>query len=222
MEENAAKPESPLAAHEPRPAVHTPPPAIRLVVGLGNPGEDYESTPHNLGFLTLDRLAEQAGIRIRRKECLALVGHGVVEGRPVVLAKPQTYMNLSGQSVRMLLEKHGLSPQEMVLVFDDLDLPWMSLRIRAKGSPGGHHGVESVGRQVGSMGFARVRLGIAGYRVADGARFVLAPFRRAQKKQLDELLDQAVQAVTSVISEGVEKSMTRFNRRARGEKTEEE
>jgi PTH1 family peptidyl-tRNA hydrolase len=222
VEENAAKPESPLTSHPPHPAASAPPPAIRLVVGLGNPGLDYQSTPHNLGFLTLDRLAEQAGIRVRRKECLALVGQGVVEGRPVVLAKPQTFMNLSGQSVRMLLEKHGLTPREMVLVFDDLDLPWMSMRIRAKGSPGGHHGVESVGREVGTMDFARVRLGIAGYRVEDGARFVLAPFRRAQKKQLDELLDQAAQAVTSVISEGVEKSMTKFNRRARGEKTEEE
>jgi PTH1 family peptidyl-tRNA hydrolase len=110
----------------------------------------------------------------------------------------------------------------MVLVYDDLDLPWMSMRIRGKGSSGGHHGVESVGREVGTKDFARIRLGIAGYRVEDGARFVLAPFRRAQKKQLDELLDQAAQAVTSVISEGVEKSMTRFNRRAQGEKTEEE
>ena len=90
VEENAAKPESPLASHDPHPAACTPPPAIRLVVGLGNPGLDYQSTPHNLGFLTLDRLAEQAGIRVRRKECLALVGQGVVEGRPVVLAKPQS------------------------------------------------------------------------------------------------------------------------------------
>ena len=182
----------------------------------------YKSTPHNLGFMVVDRLAEQAGFRVRRKECMAVVGQGVVEGRPVLLAKPQTYMNLSGQSVRMLLEKHEIGPREMVLIYDDLDLPWMSVRVRGKGSAGGHHGVESVVHEIGTMEFARVRLGIAGYRVSDGAGFVLAPFRRAQKKQLDELLDHAVQAASSVISEGVEKSMARFNRRAQGEKTEEE
>jgi len=182
----------------------------------------YKSTPHNLGFMVVDRMAEQAGFRVRRKECMAVVGQGVVEGRPVLLAKPQTYMNLSGQSVRMLLEKHEIGPREMVLIYDDLALPWMSVRIRGKGSAGGHHGVESVAHEIGTMEFARVRLGIAGYRVSDGAGFVLAPFRRAQKRQLDELLDYAVQAVSSVISEGVEKSMARFNRRAQGEKTEEE
>ena len=206
----------------PAPALQDPPPAIRLVVGLGNPGPEYESTPHNLGFLVVDRMAAQAGIRVRRKECLALVGQGIVEGRAVLLAKPQTYMNLSGRSVRLLLEKHAVSPREMVLVYDDLDLPWMAMRIRAKGSAAGHHGVESVGHELGTTDFARVRLGIAGYRVANGAEFVLAPFRRAQKKKVDELLDRAVQAVSFVISEGVEKSMARFNRRARGEKTEEE
>ena len=202
--------------------IHDPQPTIRLVVGLGNPGLLYKSTPHNLGFMVVDRMAEQAGFRVRRKECMAVVGQGVVEGRPVLLAKPQTYMNLSGQSVRMLLEKHEIGPREMVLIYDDLALPWMSVRIRGKGSAGGHHGVESVAHEIGTMEFARVRLGIAGYRVSDGAGFVLAPFRRAQKRQLDELLDYAVQAVSSVISEGVEKSMARFNRRAQGEKTEEE
>jgi PTH1 family peptidyl-tRNA hydrolase len=199
-----------------------PAPSIRLVVGLGNPGSGYEVTPHNLGFMTVDRLADQLGVRIRRKECLALVGNVVLDGRQVLLAKPQTYMNLSGQSVRSLLVKFGISPQEMVLVYDDLDLPWMSLRVRPRGSSGGHHGVESVADEVGTLDFARIRLGIAGYRVGDGAGFVLAPFRRAQKKQLDEFLDQAVQAVTSVISEGVERSMAKFNRRAQGKTTEEE
>jgi PTH1 family peptidyl-tRNA hydrolase len=204
------------------PTLHNPRSTIRLVVGLGNPGAAYESTPHNLGFQVVDRLAAQAGIRIRRKECLALVGQGVVEGHPVVLAKPQTYMNLSGRSVRMLIEKHELEPRELVVVYDDLDLPWMSVRIRGKGSAGGHHGMESVAGEIGTTEFARLRLGIAGYRVGDGAGFVLAPFRRAQKKELDELLDHAAQAVASMISEGVEKSMARFNRRARGETNEEE
>ncbi len=202
--------------------IHDPHPTIRLVVGLGNPGPAYADTPHNLGFRVVDRLSKEYGIRVKRRECQALVGSGAIEGRPVLLAKPQTFMNLSGRAVRMLLEKNSLNVQEMVLVYDDLDLPWRSLRIRPRGSSGGHHGVESVCREVGTTDFPRVRLGIAGYRVADGAEFVLAPFRRAQKKELGELLDLASKAVAAIISEGVEMSMARFNRRARGDQAEEE
>lgn len=216
MEEHAREtPDAPQAA----PAAEEP---IRLVVGLGNPGREYEDTPHNLGFLVVDRLAERNGIRVSRKTCQALAGEGEVAGRRVVLAKPQTYMNRSGQSVRLLLKEYGIEPRQMLVVYDDLDLPWMTLRIRPKGSAGGHHGMESVGFEIGTMEFARLRLGIAGYRVEDGAKFVLSKFNREQKKQLDELLDLAAQAVESVISEGVEKSMAKFNRRARGDKTEEE
>ncbi len=204
------------------PAASEPQPSPRLVVGLGNPGREYQDTPHNLGFLVVDRLADRYGIRLRRKECMALVGAGRIEGIPVLLAKPQTYMNLSGHSVKALVEKHEVPVENLVLIYDDLDLPWTALRIRASGSAGGHHGVESVSRSIGSTGFPRVRLGIAGFKVGDGAAYVLAAFRRAQKKDLDELLDYAVQAVSSLISEGVAKSMTRFNRRARGEQTEEE
>jgi peptidyl-tRNA hydrolase, PTH1 family len=211
-----------LAEPDPISALHDPLPAPRLVVGLGNPGREYRNTPHNLGFMAVDRLAAQCGIDVSRRECSALTGAGVLEGCPVLLVKPQTYMNLSGRSVRRLLEKHSAKPQEMILVYDDLDLPWMSVRLRPRGSAGGHHGVESVSRETGTTDFPRVRLGIAGYRVGDGAEFVLAPFRAGQKKDLDELLDHAAQAVTSIISEGVEKSMARFNRRARGQQTEEE
>jgi PTH1 family peptidyl-tRNA hydrolase len=195
---------------------------LRLVVGLGNPGRRYENTPHNLGFMLVDRLAEQHGIRVKRRESGALVGAGEMAGARVLLAKPQTYMNLSGASVRALLEKMSVSPGDMILVYDDLDLPWTAVRIRAKGSPGGHHGVESVSGAIGTTDFPRIRLGIAGYRVEDGAEFVLAPFRRAQRQELDELLDHAAQAVESIISVGVEKSMAMFNRRARGHMTEEE
>jgi len=204
------------------PAASEPRSSPRLVVGLGNPGREYKDTPHNLGFLVVDQLAERYGIRISRKECMALVGAGRIEGIPVLLAKPQTYMNLSGHSVKALTDKHEVPVENLVLIYDDLDLPWTALRIRASGSAGGHHGVESVSRSIGSTGFPRVRLGIAGFKVGDGAAYVLAPFRRAYKKDLDELVDYAVQAVSSLISEGVAKSMTRFNRRARGEQTEEE
>jgi len=192
------------------------------VAGLGNPGREYERTPHNLGFLIIDRLAARCGIRVTRKESMALVGQGRIEGMPVLLAKPQTYMNLSGQAVAGLLRKHGLGPEDLIVVFDDLDLPWKALRIRPKGSAGGHHGMESVIREVGSQDFIRIRIGLAGYRVGQGAKFVLSPFRRGQKKELDELLDHGALAVESTISEGVEKSMTRFNRRALGQQTEEE
>ncbi len=193
-----------------------------LVVGLGNPGRRYENTPHNLGFMVVDRLAEEHGIRVGRRECSALVGAGEIEGVPVLLAKPQTFMNLSGRAVKELLARRSLAAENLILIYDDLDLPWTAVRIRPKGSAGGHHGVESVAGAVGSTAFPRVRLGIAGYRVEDGAEFVLSPFRRAQKKELDELVGHAARAVSSIISAGVEKAMTMYNRRARGNQTEEE
>lgn len=188
-----------------------------LVVGLGNPGEEYENTYHNLGFLAVDRLADRHNIRVTRKECMALVGGGRIGATEVALAKPQTYMNVSGPSVKGLLDRHGFEPRHLVLVFDELDLPWQTLRIRPKGSAGGHHGVESVIRSVGTNEFARVRLGInPGHKVADGAGYVLSRIRKAREKELDELLDVAAQAVESILAEGVEKSMTRFNGRAQG------
>ncbi len=194
-----------------------------LVAGLGNPGPEFEFTPHNLGFLVVDRLAARNGIRISRKESMALVGRGSVGGVTVLLAKPQTFMNLSGSSVKGLLSKHGLRPEELILIYDELDLPWKSLRIRPNGSAGGHNGVKDVLRSVGTGDFPRVRLGVhGGRREGDGARIVLAEFTRAQTKELDELLDLAALAVESIIAEGVEKSMTKFNRRADGLIEEEE
>src|SRR5579863_1480873 len=179
-----------------------------LVAGLGNPGAEYENTPHNLGFLVVDRLAARNAIRITRRESMALVGRGSVAGEHVLLDKPQTFMNLSGSSVKGLLVKHGLKPEELILIYDELDLPWKSLRIRPNGSAGGHNGVRDVLRTVGTGDFPRVRLGVhGGRREGDGARIVLAEFTRAQKKELDELLDLAALAVESIIAEGVEKSM---------------
>ena len=195
----------------------------RLIVGLGNPGREYEVTPHNLGFLVVDRLAERNGIRVNRKECMALAGQGSIAGHKVVLARPQTYMNASGASVKGLLARYELEARSLVLVYDDLDLPWQSVRIRPSGSHGGHHGIESVIESIGTRDFPRVRLGIhggAGNR--DGARIVLGKFSRAQKEELDELLDYASRAIESIIAEGVEMSMTRFNRRAQGSNEEEE
>jgi len=194
----------------------------KLVVGLGNPGEDYEETAHNLGFLVVDRLAVRNSIKIGRKDSRALVGQGIVAGKKVLLAKPQTFMNVSGESVNGLLVKHEIAPGDLILVYDELDLPWQSLRIRPHGSAAGHRGVDSVIRTVGTNQFPRVRLGIhGGRREKDGAQIVLGQLKRAQKQELDEILDHASQAVESIIAEGVEKSMAKFNRRAPGLKEEE-
>jgi len=192
-------------------------PLRRLIVGLGNPGKRYAETPHNLGFMVVDRLAERNGIAVKRRECQALIGTGRFGDCEVMLAKPQTFMNLSGVAVKSLMEKFSFAAPELIVVYDDLDLPWTSLRIRTKGSSGGHKGMESIIRSIGAREFVRVRLGIhPGHPVSDGAGFVLAPFRRAQKKELDELLDHASEAVESIVAEGVEKAMTKFNRRAPG------
>lgn len=203
-------------------AEKSPHPAGYLVIGLGNPGAEYSLSPHNLGFMVVDRLAETYGIRVRRRDSSALVGAGQIEGVPVLLAKPQTYMNLSGVAVRGLLEKRACGPGDLIVVYDDHDLPWQALRIRPQGSAGGHHGMESIIRGVGTSEFVRVRLGIdPGHGRAD-PEFLLAPFRRGQLKELADFLDYAAQAVVAIISGGVEKAMTKFNRRAPGEPSEEE
>src|SRR5215471_1671102 len=193
-----------------------------LVAGLGNPGEEYALSPHNLGFLTIDRLAERHGIRVTRKDSRALIGIGEIDGRAVMLAKPQTYMNLSGDSLAPLMEKHGIELANVVVVYDELDLEWMAVRIKPKGSAAGHNGMKSVIQRLGTSEIVRLRLGIhPGHKLSSGADFVLAPVKRAQRKELEELVDYAADAVRSIIAEGVEKAMTKFNRRAQGSNTEE-
>jgi PTH1 family peptidyl-tRNA hydrolase len=194
-----------------------------LVAGLGNPGEEYALTPHNLGFLTVDRLAERHGIRVNRKDSKALTGVGEIDGHPVMLAKPQTYMNLSGASLAPLMEKHSIGPERLVVVYDELDLGWKALRIKPKGSAAGHKGMKSVISSLKTSEIVRVRLGIyPGHPVKDGAEFVLAPFRRSQIEELDEFTGYAADAVRAIIAEGVEMAMTKFNRRAPGLNREEE
>jgi PTH1 family peptidyl-tRNA hydrolase len=195
-----------------------------LIVGLGNPGAEYEFTPHNLGFLVIDRLGESHAIRVTRKEDVSRVGLGAIAGKRIALAKPQTFMNLSGPSVKGLLDRYGLATDRVVVVYDELDLPWGSIRIRPRGSAAGHKGMKSVIGSLGTNEIARVRLGIhpEGREVGDGAQFVLAPFRRAQKQEVEEVVAKAAEAVESIIAEGVEKSMAVFNRRAQGLTQEEE
>ncbi len=193
----------------------------KLVVGLGNPGSEYALSPHNVGFMAVSRLAERERIRINRKDSKALLGSGEIGGIPVLLAQPQTYMNLSGESVKALLGKYDLTAADLIVIYDDHDLPWESVRIRPSGSSGGHHGMESIIGGLGTTDFARVRVGISPGHGRAEPEFLLKPMRREQLKELECLLDYVAQAVASIISEGVEKAMTRFNRRAPGN-TEEE
>ena len=200
-----------------------------LVVGLGNPGEEYADTPHNLGFRVVDRLAERNAIRVTRKENTAFVGLGTMGSKGVALAQPQTFMNLSGPSVKGLLERYGLKPDRLVVVYDELDLPWGVLRIKPKGSAAGHNGVKSIIGSLGTNEFIRVRLGIrpvspdgTSRSIGEGAKFVLAPFKRGQMQEVEEAVNRAADAVESILAEGVEKSMAAYNRRAQGLNEEEE
>jgi PTH1 family peptidyl-tRNA hydrolase len=184
-----------------------------LVAGLGNPGEEYAHTPHNLGFMVVDRLAEMHAIRVTRRDSKALIGFGDISGREAMLVKPQTFMNLSGTSLRPLMEKHLIVEEDLILVYDELALPWCSLRIKPRGSSAGHNGVASVIQSLSTQEFTRVRLGVhPGHPLASGVDYLLSPFKRSQSKELEQLVADGADAVVSIIAEGVEKAMTRFNR----------
>jgi PTH1 family peptidyl-tRNA hydrolase len=185
-----------------------------LIVGLGNPGYEYAWTPHNLGFLVLDLLAGRARIRIERPEAKSYVGRGRIGEHDVALAKPQTFMNLSGLAVRELAERYEAPPEQIVIVVDDVALPWGSLRIRERGSAGGHNGLKSVIGALGSDEFVRVRMGIQpDHPVGDLAAYVLHRMRKAEMEAAAELVERAVHAVECAVTEGVRRAMNRFNRR---------
>ena len=188
---------------------------MKLIVGLGNPGIEYQFTPHNMGFLAVDRIAEQHGARIGNRRCRALTGKAVIEDQDVLLAKPETYMNLSGMSVRELVHAHEIDPaQDLIVIYDELDLPLGTIRIRQRGSSAGHNGMESIIGALGSDEFTRMRLGIApDHPVKDGARYVLGQFKKSQYAAVDQELDKAAAAVKVILSEGVGKAMGLFNRR---------
>jgi len=193
-----------------------------LVAGLGNPGEEYAHTPHNLGFLAIDQLAARHGIRVTRKDSKALTGLGEIVGREVMLAQPQTFMNLSGTSLAPLMEKHAIGISDLIVVYDELDLPWGSLKVKPKGSAAGHNGMKSLIASLKTSEFTRVRMGVhPGRPISSGMDYLLSPFKRQQSKELDDFTGLAADAVESIIAEGVEKAMTRFNRRAQGLNTEE-
>jgi peptidyl-tRNA hydrolase, PTH1 family len=188
---------------------------VKLIVGLGNPGIEYQFTPHNLGFLTVDRLAERWQAEVKNRHCQALTARKLVGENEVLLVKPETYMNLSGLAVRELAEEYEVRPeQDLIVIYDELDLPFGAIRIRPRGGTAGHNGMESIVGALGTEEFLRVRLGIAPERkVADGARYVLAQFRRSQYKAVDQMLDTAADAVEAILQEGAAAAMNRFNRK---------
>ncbi|HEY4840912.1 MAG TPA: aminoacyl-tRNA hydrolase [Terriglobales bacterium] len=195
---------------------------MKLIVGLGNPGIEYQFTPHNLGFLTIDRIANNLGIEVRNRQCRALTARARLASEPVVLAKPETYMNLSGLSVVELVEEHQVDvTRDLIVIYDELDLPLGTIRIRQRGSSAGHNGMESILGALGTDEFLRIRLGVApDHKVADGAKYLLTPFRKVQEKAVDEVLDMAVQAVEVIVKEGSAAAMNRFNRKNEPEECE--
>jgi PTH1 family peptidyl-tRNA hydrolase len=187
---------------------------MKLIVGLGNPGSEYHMTPHNLGFMAVDRLAEAGGKELSRREAQALIGFTELAGEQVVLAKPQTYMNLSGLSVARLLQNYELTPRDLLVLVDEINLPLGMMRIRPHGSAGGHNGLKSIIGAIGADDFIRVRMGVGPDReVEDYVSYLLKPFRPAEKKLVAEMVDLAGEAVRVIILEGLQKAMNRFNRR---------
>ena len=188
---------------------------MKLIVGLGNPGIEYQFTPHNLGFLTIDRIANELGIEVRNRQCRALTARAEIAGMPVILAKPETYMNLSGLSVRELVAEHQVDvKQDLIVIYDELDLALGAIRIRQRGSSAGHNGMESILGALGTDEYLRIRLGIAPDRkVSDGVKYVLTPLRKAQDAVVDEMLDTAALAVEVILKEGPAAAMNRFNRK---------
>ena len=187
---------------------------MRLIVGLGNPGIEYAWTPHNLGFLVVDKLAEQAGIRVTRPESKSYVGLGKIAEHEVVLAKPQTMMNLSGLAVRELLGRTECEPSDVIVICDDIALPWGMLRVRERGTAGGHNGLKSVISALGTNEFPRVRMGVQSedFR-GDLKEYVLRQIRRDEEDLVAEEIELGAEAVKVIVTEGVARAMNRFNRR---------
>ena len=183
-----------------------------LIVGLGNPGREYEKTRHNLGFMLVDLLAEQSRSLVKREECRSLVGRAEIENQMIELVKPQTYMNLSGEAMSCLLKKPDRSIEKLVVVSDDLALPFGSIRVRPKGTHGGQNGLRSIIDCLGTQEFTRLRIGIQPeHPISNTKNFVLENFSREESKIVEKVLETAADAIRSIISEGTERAMARFN-----------
>jgi peptidyl-tRNA hydrolase, PTH1 family len=187
---------------------------MRLIVGLGNPGADYEWSRHNLGFMLIDKLALQEDAKVNRRECYSLVERAVIEGCAVKLVKPQTFMNLSGETVACLFAKHKLKRvgENLIVISDDLAMPFGKIRIRARGSAGGHNGLKSIIDAIGTNEFIRLRIGIQPeHPVSDAKRFVLDPFPRSVRADVEKIIERSAEALRAILRDGVLKAMTQYN-----------
>lgn len=182
-----------------------------VIAGLGNPGKEYEKTRHNMGFLVVDRLAEKCGIKVNKLKHKALMGDGRIGGEKVLLVKPQTYMNLSGESLREVVRYYDVEMSDLIVIYDDFDLETGALRIRKKGSAGSHNGMKSVIYQLQSDEFPRVRIGIGASGGLDWKDFVTGRISSAEADVLAETLDKAADAIISIIEDGIDVAMNRFN-----------
>jgi len=183
-----------------------------LIVGLGNPGAAYDKTRHNLGFMLVDLLARDAQTQVRRDECRSLIGRAEIEGTLAELAKPQTFMNLSGEAVSCLVKKSGRGVEKLIVISDDLALPFGTIRLRPKGSHGGHNGLRSIIDCLKTSDFMRLRIGIMPeHPVANTKNFVLENFSRPESPEVENILKRSAEAVRSIIKNGVDKAMAEFN-----------
>ncbi|MFI5106692.1 MAG: aminoacyl-tRNA hydrolase [Terriglobales bacterium] len=197
---------------------------MKLIVGLGNPGIEYQFTPHNIGFLAVDRIAEQCGVMVDNRHCKALTARSRIGNEEILLAKPETYMNLSGMSVLELVRKYEVDPEkDLIVIYDELDLPLGMIRVRARGSSAGHNGMQSIINALQTEELARIRIGVAPDDPRKGgAKYILAPFRKSQMVAVDEALDLTARAVNVALSEGILIAMNRFNRKNKPEDPAEE
>jgi peptidyl-tRNA hydrolase, PTH1 family len=186
---------------------------VKLLVGLGNPGKKYARTRHNLGFMIIDRIAADNRIAVTRKFCDALVGDWSIGGEEALLVKPQTYMNRSGESVQCLMREFGTAAEDLVVVYDELDLPFGRIRIRSKGSSAGHRGLVSIIESLDGVPFYRVRVGIGRpLEGSDATDFVLEPFAMEELEQLGAVVSRASEAVVCLLRDGGRRAMEQFNR----------
>lgn len=183
-----------------------------LIVGLGNPGAEYERTRHNLGFMLVDMLARESQTQIKRAECRGLIGRAEIENRKTELVKPQTFMNLSGEAVSCLLQKPDRSIERLIVVSDDLALPFGKIRLRPSGSHGGHNGLRSMIDCLRTNDFIRLRIGIMPeHPVMNTKNFVLENFSKVESTEVEKILETSVTAIRTVLRDGVDKAMAEFN-----------
>jgi len=192
------------------------------IAGLGNPGIRYAATPHNLGFRVLDELAKRYSLHITKMEGASLTASGRIQDKKTFLIKPQTFMNNSGVGIGSFLKSHNLTHRNLIVVYDELDLPWTGLRIKLTGSAAGHNGVKSIIAALRTEVFTRVRVGIHPGHEIDAVEYVLAPFERGMRDQVEETVFYTADAVETILAEGAHKAMAKFNRRAQGMNEEEE